>query len=80
MPCQVQSSFRYGSTQQITELITEVLRESDLLVDIKPLKEAKTLAAYNAIVMGAPLFMFHWHKDALSFLAKHRNKSVYKNP
>ena len=32
----------------------------------------KTLEGYAAVVVGAPLYMFHWHKDAKSFLSRHR--------
>jgi len=32
----------------------------------------RTLDQYRAVVLGAPLYMFHWHKDALHFLSRHR--------
>ena len=63
---------RYGSTQEVAEVITETLRERKLEIDLQLLREVRTLAGYRAIVLGAPLFMFHWHKDALSFLSRHR--------
>ena len=63
---------RYGSTQQVAEAIAETLRESGLSIDLKPLREVRSLAGYHAVVIGAPLFMFHWHKDAHGFLTRHR--------
>ncbi len=63
---------RYGSTQEVAEAIAETLRIAGLLVELKPLREVRSLEGYHAVVMGAPLFMFHWHKEALSFLARHR--------
>ena len=63
---------RYGSTQQVAEVIAETLRESRLVVDLKPLREVRSLDGYHAVVIGAPLFMFHWHKDALNFLSRQR--------
>ena len=63
---------RYGSTQEVAEAIAATLRECGLAIDIQPLREVRTLAGYSAIVLGAPLFMFHWHKEALSFLSRHR--------
>jgi menaquinone-dependent protoporphyrinogen oxidase len=48
------------------------LCECGLAVEIQLLREVRTLAGYRAVVLGAPLFMFHWHKDALSFLSRHR--------
>jgi menaquinone-dependent protoporphyrinogen oxidase len=63
---------RYGSTQEVAEVVTATLRDSGLGVDIQPMRQVRTLAGYGAVVLGAPLFMFHWHKDALGFLSRHR--------
>jgi menaquinone-dependent protoporphyrinogen oxidase len=63
---------RYGSTQEVAEAVTATLRDSGLEVDIQPMHEVRTLASYRAVVLGAPLFMFRWHKDALNFLSRHR--------
>jgi menaquinone-dependent protoporphyrinogen oxidase len=63
---------RYGSTQEVAEAIAATLRERGLAVDIQPMRQVRTLDQYHAIVLGAPLYMFHWHKDALHFLARHR--------
>ena len=63
---------RYGSTQEVAEAVAATLRECGLEVDIQPMRKVGTLAGYSAVVLGAPLFMFRWHKDALSFLSRHR--------
>ena len=63
---------RYGSTQEVADAVTATLRECGLEVDIQPVREVRTLAGYSAVVLGAPLFMFRWHKDALHFLRRHR--------
>jgi menaquinone-dependent protoporphyrinogen oxidase len=63
---------RYGSTQQVAEAIAATLRECGLAVDNQPMREVRTLKGYGAVVLGAPLFMFRWHKDALRFLSRHR--------
>jgi menaquinone-dependent protoporphyrinogen oxidase len=63
---------RYGSTQEVAEAVAATLRERGLAVDIQPMRDVRTLDQYRAIVLGAPLYMFHWHKDALHFLARHR--------
>jgi len=63
---------RYGSTQEVAEAIAATLREGGFAVDIQPLREVHTLEGYSAVVLGAPLFMFRWHKDALRFLSRHR--------
>lgn len=63
---------RYGSTQEVAETIAAIMRESGLAVEVKPLREVRSLDGYQAVVLGAPLFMFHWHKDALNFLSRQR--------
>ena len=70
---------RYGSTQKVAEAVAESLRECGLDVDIQPLRKVSTLEGYSAVVLGAPLFMFRWHKDALRFLSRHR-KALVERP
>jgi menaquinone-dependent protoporphyrinogen oxidase len=61
----------YGSTQEIAEVISETLRSQGLAVDCEPIRKVQTLEGYSAVVLGAPLYMFHWHKDAFHFLSQH---------
>jgi menaquinone-dependent protoporphyrinogen oxidase len=63
---------RYGSTQEVAKAIVETLCSSGLAVEIKLAREVRNLDGYRAVVLGAPLFMFHWHKDAHQFLTRHR--------
>ena len=63
---------RYGSTQEVAAAIAATLRESELDVDLQPARDVRTLAGYSAVVLGAPLYMFRWHKDARRFLSRHR--------
>jgi menaquinone-dependent protoporphyrinogen oxidase len=63
---------RYGSTQEVAEAVASTLRECGLGVDLEPMRQVRTLEGYRAVVLGAPLYMFHWHKDALRFLSRHR--------
>jgi menaquinone-dependent protoporphyrinogen oxidase len=70
---------RYGSTQEVAEAIAATLREHGLLVDIQPMRKVRTFAPYNAVVLGAPLYMFRWHRDARRFLSRHR-KGITERP
>ena len=63
---------RYGSTQEVAEAVAATLRECGLEVDIQPMRKVRTIAGHSAVVLGAPLFMFRWHEDALRFLSRHR--------
>jgi menaquinone-dependent protoporphyrinogen oxidase len=70
---------RYGSTQEVAEAVAATLHECGLAVDIQPMREVRTLTGYSAVVLGAPLFMFRWHKDARRFLSRHR-KALMERP
>jgi len=59
----------YGSTQEIAEAVAATLREGGLEVDCRPASKVRTLEGYAADVLGAPLCMFRWHKDATHFLS-----------
>ena len=63
---------RYGSTQEIAEAVAETLRADGLEVDIQPMRNVRTLEKYGLVVLGAPLFIGRWHKDAHHFLSQHR--------
>ena len=60
----------YGSTQEIAVVVAEELQAQTLPVELLPIKEVRSLAGFSAVVLGAPLYMFHWHKDALRFLSR----------
>lgn len=61
---------RYGSTQETAETIASILREQGHAVDVRSLSEVRSLADYAAVIVGAPIYMLHWHSDALAFLAR----------
>jgi menaquinone-dependent protoporphyrinogen oxidase len=63
---------RYGSTQEVAEQVAETLREQGLEVTIQPARQVKSLEGYGAVVLGAPLYIGSWLKDAQRFLAKHQ--------
>lgn len=62
----------HGSTQEVAETIAATIREQGIAVDLQPARNVRSLNGYNAVVLGAPLYMFHLHKDALQFLSKHQ--------
>ena len=63
---------RYGSTEEVAEAVGKTLRECGLEVEVRPVREVRTLDGYDAVVLGAALYMFRWHKDARRFLSRHR--------
>ncbi len=68
----------YGSTQEVAERVAATLREQGLAADLQAARQVRSLDPYGAVVLGAPLYMFHWHNDALHFLERHRAVLVRK--
>jgi menaquinone-dependent protoporphyrinogen oxidase len=67
-----------GSTQEIAEAITQRLREKGLDVDIQPMKKVSDLSGYYAVILGAPMYMFHLLKGAPQFLSRFRKALIEK--
>jgi menaquinone-dependent protoporphyrinogen oxidase len=67
---------RYGSTREVAEAVMAALRDQGLNVELQPARTVRSLEAYGAVVLGAPIYMVHWHADALRFLSRHRNALV----
>ncbi len=63
---------RYGSTQEVAERIAATLRECGLKVEVKLARQVRDLASYRAVVLGAPLYIGSWLKDAQRFLKQHQ--------
>jgi len=63
---------RHGSTRGIAERIAERLRVDGLDVDVRPVAGVDDVSAYDAFVVGAAVYMFHWLKDATSFVQRNR--------
>ena len=60
-----------GSTADVAKTVGEEIAKSGAQVDVLPLGEVKDLAAYDGVVVGAPMIM-GWHRSALGFLKRHR--------
>ncbi len=76
MPSSVLVAFasKYGSTQQVADAVAAELQTSGATVTLEKARDAKTLAGYSAVVLGAPLYIGAWHKEALNFLRQHRQE------
>lgn len=63
---------RYGSTQQVAEEVAAVLREQGLQAQALPARQVRSVEEYRAVVLGAPLYIGRWLKDAPRFLERHQ--------
>ncbi len=62
----------HGSTQEAAGAIAEALRDQGQTVDLQPARDVRSLEGYDAVILGAPLYMFHLHRDAQRFLTRHQ--------
>lgn len=63
---------RHGSTRGIAERIAERLRGNGLDADVRPAAEVRDASRYDAFVVGGAAYMFHWLKDATTFVKRNR--------
>lgn len=70
---------KYGSTREVADAIAKTLREKGLDVEMRQAGEVRSLNEYGAVILGAPLYLYRWHKHALRFL-KHHEKALKALP
>ena len=62
---------KHGSTREVAETVAAELKELSLAVELGELRKVRGLNGYRSVVIGAPLYMGRWHKDARRFLKRH---------
>lgn len=60
---------RSGSTEEVAQAVAQTLRENSVAAEIQPIQSVHSLEPYAAVVLGVPLYMTRFHKDARRFLA-----------
>jgi menaquinone-dependent protoporphyrinogen oxidase len=67
-----------GSTQEVAEAVATTLREKRLQVELRPAGEVVDVAPYDAVVLGAALYMGRLHGDARKLLKRQRDALATK--
>jgi menaquinone-dependent protoporphyrinogen oxidase len=62
-----------GSTREVAEAVAATLRDHGLQVDLRAAAEVDGLAEYDAVVLGAAIYMGRLHGDARKLLKRHRD-------
>lgn len=65
---------RHGATTGIAERIAKTLRTHGHEARAVPVEQVEDLGQYDAAVIGAAAYMFHWLKPALKFVEHHRRE------
>lgn len=59
---------RHGATRGIAERIADALERHDLKVTVMPVENVEFIGEFDAFVVGSSVYMFHWEKDATTFV------------
>jgi menaquinone-dependent protoporphyrinogen oxidase len=68
-----------GSTAEIAETVAATLREQGLYAETREVSTVRDLEAYDAVIVGSAVYMFHWRKEAVRLL-KSRAGQLSKCP
>ena len=64
---------KHGSTREVAESVAATLRGRGDDVDVLPAGQVRdTIAGWDLVVLGAPIYSGRWHRDAHRFLKRHR--------
>ena len=63
---------RHGGTRGIAERIAAALRSAGMEADALPVGSIRSIAGYDAYVIGSAAYMFHWLGEATSFVRRNR--------
>lgn len=63
---------RHGATEEIAQRIATGLTDAGLDAAALAAAEARSVDDYDAFVVGSAVYMFHWMKEAVRFVKRHR--------
>lgn len=69
-PVLVAYATKYGATKEVADAVAAALREAGCVVEVQPVRHVRSLEAYGGVVLGAPLYIGRWPKDARAFLTR----------
>lgn len=64
---------RHGATAGIAERIANRINEKGVTADCHEVGEVRDVTGYDAYVVGSAAYMFHWLKEATSFVKKNHD-------
>ena len=59
---------KLGSTAEIADAIAATLRAAGLDATAHPVRDVKSVTAYQAVILGSALYAAHWQRDANRFV------------
>jgi menaquinone-dependent protoporphyrinogen oxidase len=63
---------RFGSTEEVAEVIADVLRHEGMEVTVRPLSAVHNVGDYRAVVLGSAINHANWLPEAVEFVRTHQ--------
>jgi len=63
---------KMGGTEGLAAMVATELEGNGFEADAAPARSIRRLDAYDAVILGGALYSLRWHKDARSFVKRHR--------
>jgi menaquinone-dependent protoporphyrinogen oxidase len=60
-----------GGTEGLAKMVAGGLDEEGFAVDVLAPRQVKSLAGYDAVIVGGALYAFRWHRAARRFVTRH---------
>jgi len=60
-----------GGTEGLAKMVADALGEEGFTVDLLKPRQVKSVAGYDAVIVGGALYAFRWHRAARRFVARH---------
>lgn len=60
-----------GGTAGLADMVADALRQEGFTVEVAPARSVRSVAGYDAVVVGGALYGFRWHRDAIRFVRGH---------
>ena len=59
---------RHGSTAEVAEAMGEILRQGDVEVEVRPVKDVLDISSYRAVIVGSAIRVGKWLPEAVQFV------------
>jgi menaquinone-dependent protoporphyrinogen oxidase len=65
---------KHGSTHEVAETVAAHLAQAGVEAHTVPADRVRSLDEFEAVVLGAPIYLGRWHHDARAFLRRFRSE------
>lgn len=62
---------KMGGTRGLAEMVADSFRLDGIEAEVVAAREVRSLAGYDAVVVGGALYALRWHRDARRFVKRH---------